>query len=475
MSLKKNSIISTISLFFQSGYSALLGFGAHFYLTILLTPEVFGIYFLVLSFISILNYCSDIGLSASLVQKKQITDDDIKTTFTIQQILIIFLISLGFLLSPFIQNAYKLPINGLYLYWALLTSFFMSSLKTIPSILLERTIQFQKIVMVQIIENTVFYASVVILAYLKFGLQSFTYAVLIRSFVGLVAIYILSPWIPRIGIVKKNMKELLAFGAPLQLSSLLALVKDDLVNLYLGFVLTPTQLGYIAWAKKYSEATLRIVMDNVNKILFPLLSRLQHDHNKIGWIIEKNLFFQTFLLAPSMLGFALLMSNAVNLIPNYQAKWAAAVPLFYMLSVSSFFSSYSSPFINMFYALGKVKTSLGYMIYWTAATWILTPILTKLFGLYGFPLTQMLLSLTFIAIIIQSKKLIKFNFFQQTTPFLISSIIMGICVYITKISLPLNWWTTNLSILIGAITYIAAITGIFRLNMIKEIKEFITF
>ena len=70
--LKKQTLISTLSLLFQSGYSAMLGFAANLVLTILLSPQIFGIYFTVLSIIAILNYFSDIGLAASLIQKRKL-------------------------------------------------------------------------------------------------------------------------------------------------------------------------------------------------------------------------------------------------------------------------------------------------------------------------------------------------------------------------------------------------------------------
>ena len=160
-------------------------------------------YITTLSLISVLNYFSDIGLAASLVQKKEVSDDDVKTTFTVQQCMIIVAISVGFLVTNFVKGFYKLPTEGVYLYWALLISFFISSLKTIPSIFLERKIKFQRIVLVQVIENTVFYLSVIIFAILKFELWSFTIAVLLRAVTGLILIYILSPWSPTIGISKK--------------------------------------------------------------------------------------------------------------------------------------------------------------------------------------------------------------------------------------------------------------------------------
>jgi O-antigen/teichoic acid export membrane protein len=63
--LKRNTIISAFSLFFQGGYTAILGLIANLVLTILLQPKIFGIYITVLSLISFLNYFSDIGLAAS--------------------------------------------------------------------------------------------------------------------------------------------------------------------------------------------------------------------------------------------------------------------------------------------------------------------------------------------------------------------------------------------------------------------------
>ena len=158
--LKRRGFISTISLFFQSGYSAVLGLIANLIVTILLSPHVFGIYITVLSIIALFNYFSDFGLAASLIQKKEMTDEDIKTTFTIQQSLIVTLITIGFFATSFVRKFYNLPQEGMYLYWSLLFAFFISSLKTIPSVFLERHIKFNKVVYVQVVENTLFYAEI---------------------------------------------------------------------------------------------------------------------------------------------------------------------------------------------------------------------------------------------------------------------------------------------------------------------------
>ncbi|PIV08073.1 hypothetical protein COS52_04630, partial [Candidatus Roizmanbacteria bacterium CG03_land_8_20_14_0_80_39_12] len=358
--IKRNGIISTLSLFFQSGYSAMLGLIANLVVTILLSPAIFGMYITVMSLISVLNYFSDIGLAASLVQKKEVSHDDFITTFTIQQLLVIIVVCIGFLGTEFVRSFYKLPPEGIYLYWALLISFFTSSLKTIPSILLERKIAFQKIVLVQIIESTVFYITIIVLAILKFGLTSFTIAVLLRSIVGLVFIYVISPWKPMFGISKTSLQVLLSFGVPFQASSFLALFKDDLITLFLGKVIGFEGVGYIGWAKKWAEAPIRIIMDNITKVLFPVLSQLQHDKEKIKQLIEKIMFYQTALLTPTILGLAMEMDDVIHVIPKY-AKWAPALPLLYIFCISAFFASFSSPLINLINSLGKAKIPFIFM------------------------------------------------------------------------------------------------------------------
>ena len=472
--LKKNTVLSAMSLFFQSGYSATLGFGANLLLTILLSPKIFGIYFTVLAIIAILNYFSDIGLAASLIQKKDITDDDIKTTFTIQQTLILTIVSIGFLASSFIQSFYDLPQEGIYLFWALLFAFFISSLKTIPSILLERKIQFQKIVIVQIVENTVFYITVMTLALLKYDLMSFTFAVILRSITGLILIYSLSFWVPKIGISIKSVKTLLSFGVPFQASSFLALFKDELLILYLGKILGFESLGYIGWAKKWAETPIRIIMDNISKVLFPVFSRIQHDTQKISRLIQKILFYQTTILAPSILGLALIMSNFIEIIPKY-SKWAPALPLLYIFCISAFLSSYSTPFINMFNALGKVRISFKFMLAWTIATWVLTPILTQTFGLFGFPITLVILSSSFIIVVTKAKTLIQFSFIQSIIKPLSAAAVMGIIVFaILNINLRTDI-KLIISILTGALSYFAILIFIYRINVINEVKSLFSF
>lgn len=467
--IKRKTLVSTLSLFFQSGYSAFLGLVANLVVTILLSPKIFGIYITTLSIISVLNYFSDIGLAASLIQKKEISDRDIKTTFTVQQLMIISAVTVGYLATSFVKGFYKLPAHAVYLYWALLAGFFISSLKTIPSIFLERKIQFQKIVLVQIVENTVFYLSVIIFALMKFELNSFTIAVLLRAVVGLILIYIISPWKPAIGISRQSIKELLKFGLPFQASSFLALFKDDLITLFLGKILGFEALGYIGWAKKWAEAPIRIIMDNVSRVLFPVISRLQHDRLQIGKVVNRILYYQTLILAPTIVGMALFMGKFVYIIPKY-TKWSPALPLFYIFCLSSLFSSYSTPFMNLFNALGKVKVSFTAMLFWTVSTWILTPLFTYLFGYIGFPIVLLIIASSSLLIAAIAKKYVEFQFASSVYKGLVSAFLMGTVILLAFRFVPALYPSIILAGLGAGATYFLVLYLGFKTNILKEVQ-----
>lgn len=468
---KRRSIISTISLFVQSGYSALLGLVANLVVTILLSPNVYGIYITVLSMIAFLNYFSDVGLAASLIQKKEITDRDTATTFTFQQALIITLIGIGFLLTPFVISFYRLPVEGQYLYWALLGSFFISSLKTIPSVLLERQMHFKKLVLVQIVENTIFYAVVIGAALGGFGLRSFTYAVVARAIIGVILLYSISFWRIRIGFHLPSFKELIRFGLPYQGVSFLALFKDDLMTLYLGRAIGFEALGYVGWAKKWADAPLRIIMDNISRVAFPLISRFQDQRNKIDSIIKNILSYQTMVIAPIMIGAALTMPSAIDIIPRY-AKWEPAVPLFAVFSVSSLIISLGVPYMNLYNAAGRVKVTFTFMAIMTTTIWSVTAFLIPINSLWAFPIAHLITSTSLLFIQIKAKRDFNTNALSHVTPYLLSALLMGLVIWgVQQYVSTTGIINVALNVAVGGATYILLLVGLFKINIVSSLKK----
>lgn len=471
--IKQKSISGVVALTSRTFVLQIIAFVATFLLTVFLSPSVFGIFYVVSAIISFLGYFSDIGLAAALIQKKEnLTSEDLTTTFTIQQILVGLVVVISFILSPAIASFYKLDDNGLWLLRALIISFFLSSLKTIPSVLLERKLEFYKLVVPQILETLGFYVVAVVLAWRGYGIVSFTWAVLVRAVIGLISIYIISPWSVSIGFSGTVAKRLLSYGIPFQMNSFLALVKDDLMTIFLGKVLPFTQVGYIGWAKKWAEVPLRLIMDSVVRVTFPAFSRLQHEKEILGHAIEKTLFGLAISIFPITIGLIFFVEPLIHIIPRY-GKWEPAIISFYLFAGASAVSSLSVPLTNALNALGKIKVTLWLMAFWTVATWVVTSLFIYLFGFNGFAGALFVISATIFLVVYLVKKLVKFSILSSVRGPMVGVLAQSAWYAIFRNVFPSTVWLVFVGST-GAILYLAVL-WLFERDRVKQLtKQFLS-
>lgn len=408
--VKSRSIFSALSLVGQSSYSAILGFATFFILTIKSSVYILGIYNTVLATISFFNYFTNLGIAAALIHKKRIDEIDLNSAFFFQLFLVSIAVILGYLFTEKIFVGYRnLPPNTVYLYWAILISFFLLSLKTIPSVLLEKELEIYKVVIVQSLENSVFYLTIVVLVFLGFDIMAITAAVLIRAIFGVVSIYLIRRWRPRLMFSFATLKGLLSYGIPFQGNSFLALIKDDLIILYLSRSLGFEKLGYITFAKKYAEASLRLIADNINRVAFPLLAKFQSNKPMLRKSLEKVIFYSSFLVLPFIIGGIFIFDTLLKIVPGYYDKWHMALLSFFFFSLSALLVSLTSPFINFFNAVGRVRLSLVFMSLWTAMMWIMIPVSIKILDFNGVAVVFFIISLTFIFVIQRVKEIVDFS------------------------------------------------------------------
>ncbi len=452
-SVTKRSIKGILALSSRSFVIQLINFSSNLLLTIYLSPSVFGVFFVVSAAIAFLAYFSDIGLAAALIQKKEpITQDDLRTTFTIQQALVIIISVIALLLTSSLSSFYNLNREGTLLFQALIIAFFLSSLKTIPSILLERELRFEKLVIPQIVETLFFSLTAVVLAIKGFGITTFTIAVLARGISGLIAIYIIRPWKIELGFSRQIAKKLLSFGVPFQTNSFLALIKDDLLIAYLGKVLPLAQVGYIGFAQKWAFMPLRLVMDNIIRVTFPSFSRLQTEKEILKKAIEKSIFAASFFIFPSLVGLVILAPYFIHIIPKY-VKWEPAIFSISFFALNALFSSISTPLTNALNAIGKIKITLYLMIFWTVATWMLTPVLIFFLGFNGVSVASALIAFSVILVVYIVKRDVDFNVLASIQQPVVASSIMGLIIYFLSKNIMLNISSLIAIIIFGAILY----------------------
>lgn len=454
--VKRRSVSGVLALISRTFIIQIISFVATLALTIFLDPNTYGIFYLVSSVVNFLAYFSDIGLAAALIQKKEgITKEDLATTFTVQQILVISLLVILFIVSPFIKTQYGIDQAGMYLLYAMGISLFLSSLKTIPSIMLEREIKFNKLILPQILETLTFNGLAVYFAWAGFGVTSFTYAVLGRGIVGLVAMYLVYPWRPSFGINRDSLKHLLRFGLPFQANTFLAVLKDDGMTIILTRIIGTQGLGYIGWASRWAGLPLRIVMDNLTKVSFPAYARLQHDPEKLAKAVEVSLKYMCLLAFPILAGMGFVALPMTHLIPRY-AKWLPAIIPLYLYLYNSAWASISTSLTNLLNATGHIKSTFRLMLMWTGLTWAIMPILAIKFGYMGVAYATAIIATSSIVTIFIAKKYVNFSLLSIVRTPLIATAIMSLYLYFVT-GLITSFPALIVIILISALTYFLTI------------------
>ncbi|MFA6185054.1 MAG: oligosaccharide flippase family protein [Candidatus Shapirobacteria bacterium] len=433
-----------------------------FLLTILLGVGEVGLFAIVAESVSILGYFSDLGLAAALIQKKdEVKKEELQTTFTIQQILVVIsLIVTYFIFTKFSQNKGYGP-QEFWIFISLCFSFVCASLKTIPSVLLERKLNFKLISTVDIVENACFYGFAVLFAFLGFGVYSYAFATFIRSLLGLIIIYRYSFWPIGFSFHWESAKSLFKYGIPFQLNSFIAMIKDRLSNLLVAGIIGRTDFGILSWAQKGPRIPLSF-MDAIMRVTFPTFARLQDHKEILKKSLEKSLYFIALVVFPMTVGIALIAPDIINLIPNYK-KWSPAIFPLYFYTISVVIASITTPLTNAFNAIGKITLTTKFMIMWTVLTLFFYPLLSIKFGYTGTAYAVLIVSLSSFIVWFMAQKVFDIHIIKTISNPAIATILMiGPCLMFQFLNL------SSLTNIIGKILISVLVYGFYTFLFSKD-------
>lgn len=453
VTLGRRSVRGVLALVSQTFIVQIISTAALLIVLTILTPADVGVFVAVTAMRRIIDFFTDFGFGAALVQKKEeITQEDINTCFTIQSTVTFLIFIFVLFLSPQIASYLKLNMQGQRLLVALVFTVFLSSFKTIPAILLERKIHFHKLVIPQVAESLVYNIVLVVLVIRGFRVDSYTYSFLSAGLIGIPFYYYVSPWKPGIGIDKKSLKNF-KFGARFQAKNILATIKDDLLTVMLAKFLTFTQIGYIGFAQRIAFLPYRYIVDSVTKVTFSAYSRIQENVEVLKKAIEKSLFFVSSIMFPVLMGIVLTVPYFIHYFSKWHNKWEPAIFSLVFFVLNAALSSLSGILINVLDATGRVKKTLNLMIIWTILTWVLTPLFIYLFRYDGVSVASFIVASTIGYTIFLVKKIVEFDFFRIIYKPLSATCVMGIAVYLFLNFFARDMFSVIFAVLIGAIVY----------------------
>src|SRR3989304_3879237 len=189
------------------------------------------------------SYFAQMGVAQALIQKKDISNEDIRAAFTSTLILGLLFFALAWAIAPLaiyiFDNSEVIPVIRVMAF-----SFVLTGLSTTALSLLRRNLEFRSLAIIEISSYALGYGGVGVgLAHSGFGVWSLVVAALSQSALSAILSYLFSRHDVSFMFFWKYYKELYSFGSRVSIISFFEFIGSNLDTLAIGHFLGANLLG----------------------------------------------------------------------------------------------------------------------------------------------------------------------------------------------------------------------------------------
>jgi PST family polysaccharide transporter len=294
----------------------------------LLVPADYGLMGMAIVVTNFANMFRDLGTSAALIQRKDISDELVSTllwtNLAIGAVLACAVIGAAFPARWYFKEPRVVP-----LLCALAPTFILAGLSTVQQALIQRALQFSLLARVEV-QSTAFSVAVGISAAVAgYGVWSLIAQTLAGGVASAVLLWTLSAWRPRWHFSLAQLRSVLHYGLNLTAFSTLNYFLRNADSLLIGRRLGTQSLGYYSMAYKIMLYPLNTISSSVGRALFPAFSRLQEDDTTFQRGYLRAIGFISLITFPLLMGLMAVARPAVATMLS--AKWLPIVPLLFVL------------------------------------------------------------------------------------------------------------------------------------------------
>jgi len=333
----------------SQGIQFFLRFASVIVLARLIIPEHFGLIGMVTSLTILIERFQDLGLGDAIVQKKEITHEQVSTLFWINLVICIFLTILVALSAKAVAWFY----GDQRLIWitvALASNFIFSGTAIQHQALIRRQMRFDHFAWIQIISSTFGFGVAIVLAWQGYGYWALVWKELGRTLLNVVLAWSFCSWRPGLPVRNSGVRALLAFGYNVTGYNMLYYLTNNLDTILIGKFAGAVPVGLYSRAKQLTTIPVSQLLEPVRYVSLPAMGALQSDPVRFRNYFEKMLAVLSFLYMPIIVYLGAYSHPVVLL--TLGSQWLGAVPIFRLLAIAMF----ARPIVAM---LGMILLSTG--------------------------------------------------------------------------------------------------------------------
>ncbi|WP_276497251.1 lipopolysaccharide biosynthesis protein [Pontibacter litorisediminis] len=327
--LKWGTVSTVANAVMQIGYTSAMAR--------LLAPEAFGLVAIASVILRFGSYFAHLGLSQAIIQKDELTEDNIRAAFTSSALLGLFFTVLIWALAPFATMFFDNDVYGSEQVTPIVRLMSMAlligGLSSTASSLCERNMRFKELSIVETLSYIISYLGVgVVLAYLGYGVWSLVIATLTQaSLVALGAYFItrhnvlpLFKW--------ESYKPLFSYGSRMSVISFLEFLSQDMATILIGKTLGPYRLGLYDRAHRLVNLPMYMLTRTISRVIFPSFSKLQAETSKLASAYISSTTLLATIIIPTCLGLLVAAPEVVYILLGDQ--WGESIPVLQVLCLA---------------------------------------------------------------------------------------------------------------------------------------------
>jgi len=352
-SLKKQAFSASIWFSVAFGLTKVLAFIRLAIMARLLTQDQFGLLAIIVLVVASLWALSDAGIEVSVVQKQEASDKWLHTAWQMSWMRGVILAGLCWLSAYPVALFFHQPELTMLLSWAALIPL-IHGFMSLGYPLLQKSLNFKKRVWVDLTKEGVFTIVAITLALwwqadvvaLLIGLLAGTAAAVLTS-------YMVHEYRPRMVFDMKSAREIMRFGAHLLGAGVLIFLMTNMDDAIVGRLLGMEKLGQYAIAFALSGLMTSQLVGLLNAVLFPTMSMIQDDHERLQRIVGSSLRLMVGVLTPIFLLSILVHGLLIQIVLGKQ--WLVIAPVLLVLIAMGWVRGIATVFGPVLLARGRSK------------------------------------------------------------------------------------------------------------------------
>ena len=441
----------------------------------LLSPEHYGALSIMIIFTALANVFVQNGFNTSLVQNKDVTEEDYSSVLWVTLGIASGIYVVIFFTSPFIAEFYKMP-DIVYPLRVLALILFPGALNSVQLAKVSREMDFRKVFFSNVGAVLISGLAGIVIAYAGGGL----WALVAQNFLNVLVACIVMKSTVKLKLHfkcnSKRVKVLFSYGWKIMVSSLIDTLYQDIRSLVIGKKYNSVTLGYYNRGKQFPQFIITSVDSSVRSVMLPAMSARQDDKSDVKQIMRRSVVLSSYIIFPLMAGLAAVSRPLVHILLT--DKWLPSVPYIQIYCASFAFYPVHSCNLQAINAVGRsdiflklemIKKAVGISSLVFAVFFFRTPVAIAMTGVFT-SVTSCFINAY------PNKRLINYTYREQIkdlVPSMVMSLVMCAIVLLVGMVNINAYMLILLQALVGVLVYVvlSKLFGIeslgYIVNMVK--------